>query len=401
MIIATLIVAIGLTTGAWAATTRGYRMSGVVVISLLALYTLIDVAALPIFVLSTILAYLGIMLVQERWLVYGRRLLFMAIVLGAVIPVLLYVLLNIGVGQSTEFRELEFLGSILPGIAAYNYYRVDSDRRLRELLASTGLLAGLLVVGVGMLVLWTRPPCITCTLFGTGAANYVTPLPLTTSSDVANLLGLQTSVGPPGVGSLGPVTSVVLLGLALTEQTRSRWGLRPAGVIALPLVVLFSLRLWWVVPLYLAVTVLSYAGIQVIHAWTLLYGRALLSISSVIGVLAATVMLVVLGLPSDLAVFFAGVLGGIGAYNLHIVPPRDRLANVAVSGGILVGLFAVARALIMPEPTGLATTVSWTHVVVSVMILAAASWAILDLERRQPSRREAQAWARTPEEVDQ
>jgi hypothetical protein len=193
---------------------------------------------------------------------------------------------------------------------------------------------------------------------------------------------------------------VILLGLALTEQTRSRWGLRPAGVIALPLVVLFSLRLWWVMPLYLAVTVLSYVGIQVIHAWTLLYGRALLSMSSVIGVLAATLILVVLGLPSDLAVFFAGLLGGVGAYNLHIVSPRDRPANAAVSGGILVGLFVVARALIIPDPTGLAATVSWIHVVVSVILLTAASWAILGLERRQPPKREARAWTLVPEEVD-
>lgn len=401
MIIATLVVAIGLTVGAWAATTRGYRLSGVVVISLLAVYTLIDVSALPVFVLSTVLAYVGILVIQDRWLVYGRRLLLIAIVLGAVVPLLIFALLNLGVGQSTEFREFEFLGSILPGIAAYNFYRVDSDRRPRELLASAGLLAGLVAVGATVLVLWANSPCITCSVFGTGAANYVTPLLLRSGTDVAILLGLQTSPGPIAVGSLGDVTAVVLLGLVLAEGSRSRWGLRPAGVIALPLIVLFALRLWWVLPLYVAVALVSYAGIKAINARTMLYGRALLSISSVIGVLTAAVVLGAFGLPSDLAVFFAGLLGGIGAYNFHVVPPRDRPANAAVTGGILVGLFVVARALIVPAPSGIATTVSVSHVLISGAVLAAAAWAVHDLNRRQPSRREAQAWTLAPEEIGQ
>lgn len=401
MIIATGIVAIGLTIGAWAATTRGYRLSGVVVISLLALYTLIDISALPIFVLSTVLAYGGILFVQDRWLVYGRRLLLIAIVLGAILPVLIFAFVTVGAGQSTAFRELEFLGSILPGIAAYNFYRVDDDRRYPELLASAGLFSGLVAVGVGVLVLWTSVPCITCLVFGTGAANYVTPLLLQRGSDVAILLGVETVTGPAGAGSLGQVTAVVLFGLGLAEGARSRWGLRPAGVIALPLVVLFSLRLWWVVPLYLAVAAISYAGIKGINAWTMLYGRALLSIGSVIGVIVATVLLGIFGLPSDLAVFFAGLLGGIAAYNHHVVTPADRPANVAVSAGILVVLFVVARALIPPAETGLATTVSPSHVLVGVVVLAAAAWAARSLERRQPSRRRARAWTLAPEEVDQ
>lgn len=63
MIVSALLVGIGLVVGAWAATTRGYRLGGVVVVSLLAVYTLLSFASLPIFVLSTAVAYLGIDLV--------------------------------------------------------------------------------------------------------------------------------------------------------------------------------------------------------------------------------------------------------------------------------------------------------------------------------------------------
>jgi hypothetical protein len=400
MIIATFIVACGLTVGAWAATTRGYRLSGVVVVSLLAIYTLVDVSALPVFVLSTLLAYVGILVVQERWLVYGRRLLLTAIVLGAVVPVAIYLVADVAFHHPAQFTEFEFLGSILPGIAAYNYHREDAERRLPELLASVGLFVGLSVVGVGSLVLWTTPPCTTCQLFGHSAARYVSPILLTGTSDVARLLGLQTVPGATSVGSVETVTVVVLLGLVVAELTRSRWGLRPTGVIALPLVVLFSLRVWWTVPLYVTVIVASYLIIQVVHAWTLLYGRALLSIASVFGVLVAATVLVVAGLTDGMAVFFAGLLGGIGAYNLHVIAPRERVTNAVVNFGIFVGLFGVARALIVPLPTGLATTVSWSHLLVGAVALGATAWVLVVLERPRPSAQELQTWTLGPEEVE-
>lgn len=400
MLITTFIVAIGLTAGAWAATSRGYRLSGVVVISLLAIYTLINFSAFPIFVLSIMIAYVGIVLLQERWLVYGRRLLFMAIILGAAVPVLIALLFDIWAFQNTQITELDFLGSILPGIAAYNYYRADPDRRLRELIASVGLFIVLVTVGVGSLVLWYTPPSISSQIFGHSVTRYFQPLLQTAGSDLAGLLGIEAFAGPPGVGSLGTVSAVVLLGLFLAELARSRWGLRPAGVIALPLIVLFSLRIWWVVPLYLGVSVLSYLFIQLLHTWSLLYGRALLSISGLFGVLIATVVIGALGLPGTLAVFFAGLLGGIGAYNLHIIAPRERVANAAVSAGIFVGLFVVARALIVPLPAGLTTTITWMHALVATIVMAAAALAILDLERTRPSRREFQEWTLAPEEVE-
>jgi hypothetical protein len=211
---------------------------------------------------------------------------------------------------------------------------------------------------------------------------------LAAGSDVAGVLGLPTSAAQQSVGSAVTVTFVATLGLAAAEFVRERWGLRPAGVIALALVALFALRAWWVVPLYLALVVVTYASIQVLHARTLLYGRALLSVSTVLGVLLAVPLMIAFWLTDALVVFFAGFLAGIGAYNQHLVAPGERAANVAVSAGIFVVLFAVARTLITPLPDGLGTPVSWLHVVVGVVILVAATRALVEIERVQSSIRE-------------
>lgn len=166
MIIAVLVVTIGLLVGAWAATTRGYRLSGVVVVSLLALYTLVDFVALPVFLVSGLLAYLAIGWIQDRWLLYGRPLLLAAIFVGALLPVLSVVILDALLSGSLAVRHMDYVGSILPGIAAYNFYRADPERRLPELIASVGLFVSLMTVGVVSVLLWQYPPRISYTLWG-------------------------------------------------------------------------------------------------------------------------------------------------------------------------------------------------------------------------------------------
>lgn len=387
MIVFTFIVAIGLLVGIWLASRWSLRLGGVVVVPLLAVYTFFNVTALPIFVLSTCIAYPGIRFIQDRWLLYGRSLLLTAILLGAIVPVVVFLVLDGVMGQSLAVSEVDFLGSILPGIAAYNFYRQEADRRVADVLASLGLLAVLIVVGVVALVGWERDPCWTCTLFGVAPDTYVTPVLLRMGSDAVDILGLPANPGQPVVGTLLLATLVIVLGLGFAEFTRFRWGLRPAGVIALPLVALFSLRAWWILPLYLVVLALAYAGTQAIHAATLVYGRALLSLAVIIGVVTALPMLVAFDFPYGLSVFFTAFLAGIGAYNFHVVPPRERRATLVVNAGIFAVLFAIARILIAPLPNGLARSVTSVHVAVWVAVILATAWTVYRLERLLPSNR--------------
>ena len=294
-------------------------------------------------------------------------------------------------GRSIVVREIDYLGSILPGIAAYNYYREDADRLLPEVVASAALFVGLLVAGVLSLLLWSRPPCTTCQLLGVSPADYAAPILLSPGSDVAGLFGMSTVAAPVSVGSLGAVTAVVLLGLIVGEVLRERWGLQPAGVIALPLVALFALRAWWVLPLYVGIGLLTFVAIGAVHRWTLLYGRALLSVATVLGVLLAVPALVGFGLTDNVAVFFAGLLGGIGAYNLHRVAPADRLAATTVNAGSFVAIFALARTLVAPRPGGLAESVGWGEVAIGALAVMAALWVLARYERARPSERALRA----------
>lgn len=387
MIVATLVVAVGLLAGIWIAYTRGLRLGGVVVVSLLAVYTLLNFAALPVFVLGALLAYVGIRVVQDRWLLYGRRLLIAAMLLGAVVPVVAFLFVEGFVGRSNAVHEVEFLGSILPGIAAYNFYRQDPERRVADALASAGLFVVLVVVGVAALGAWEGGTCWTCALFGVEPGEYVTPILLRMGSDAGAVLGLGLQPRQPVVGTLLTVAMVVVFGLILAEFVRFRWGLRPIGVVAVPLLVLFALRAWWILPMYLAILTMAYVGTRVIHAETLFYGRALLSFATVMGVLLALPVLVAFDLRYGLLVFFAGLLAGIGAYNFHVVPPRERRAALAVNAGLFVVVFGGARILVAPLPGGLAETVTLGHVVVVALVLGVAAWTILGLERLLPANR--------------
>lgn len=385
MLIATLLVVVGLLVGAWAATTRRLRLSGVVVVSLLAVYSLLSVATLPVFVLSTVLAYLGVQVVQDRWLLYGRRLLLTAIVLGAVVPVAAFLVLDLVAGRAPDVSEVEFLGSILPGIAAYNYYREDADRRRVDLVASIALFVGLVGVGALAFWLWATPPCTTCRLLGVAPADYVTPLFAVAGSDVAAAFGLPAGPTVEVVGSVWTVTLVVVSGLALAEFVRSRWGLRPVGVVSLPLLALFALRSWWVLPVYLGVAAVAAVVVHVIHHRTLLYGRALLSVAGVVGVVVTLPVTVALGLETGLAVFFTGLLAGIGAYNLHVAAPAERVDSVVVNMGLFTVVFALARVLITPLEMGLASTVTGGHLLAGALVLAITAWVVYDRERDLPS----------------
>lgn len=385
MIIGALLVTIGLMVGAWAATTRGYRLSGVVVVSLLALYTLVDFMALPVFIASGLLAYVAIGWIQDRWLLYGRPLLLTAVIVGAVLPALSVVFLDSLLGGSITVGHMDYIGSILPGIAAYNFYRADPDRRVPELLASAGLLVGLLAVGVVSVLLWHYPPRISYTLFGVTPADYTWPILLTNGADVATVFGFSTITGATIVGSIGAVAIVVLVGLAIGELMRDRWGLKPAGVIALPIVALFALRAWWMLPLYAGIFALSYVAIQAIHRFTLLYGRALLSIAAVLGVLLGIPAIVAFGLSDTVTVFFAGLIAGVGAYNLHSAAPADRPATVIVLPGVFVVIYAVARILVDPLPSGLAATVGVMDLALAGLAILAAVWVLAGYEQTRPA----------------
>ncbi len=119
------------------------RLSGVVVVPLLAIYTLFSAVTLPLFIVSTAVAVAVLAIITSRTLIHGRPLFLLALAAGAIVPLT-------GTLATTAFSlplELTFMGTILPGVAAYNYHRLDADTRFTDVAASGAVFVGLIFVG--------------------------------------------------------------------------------------------------------------------------------------------------------------------------------------------------------------------------------------------------------------
>lgn len=86
MIVAITLMVLGLLAGVVVVQYRAYRLSGVLVVPLLAVYALYNFATLPMFVLAFLVAYAALYAVERWTLLYGRALLLTGILIGAAVP---------------------------------------------------------------------------------------------------------------------------------------------------------------------------------------------------------------------------------------------------------------------------------------------------------------------------
>ncbi|MFB6267081.1 MAG: poly-gamma-glutamate biosynthesis protein PgsC/CapC, partial [Halodesulfurarchaeum sp.] len=152
MFVAVAVTALGVFTVGLITQLFGYRTGGTITIPVLAVYTLKNALMLPIFVLSTVLAYVGLWVAKRRTLIYGRDELLVAMTIGSGVPILL--LLAVWAFLPESLRAVVFIGSILPGLAAYNYHQIKPEFRRWDLLTTVVLLVSL--VGLGWLLVSPR-----------------------------------------------------------------------------------------------------------------------------------------------------------------------------------------------------------------------------------------------------
>lgn len=376
MLVATAIMILGLLGGIVATQLGGYRLGGVIVVPVFAVYLLRSFGTFPVFVLSVIAGYVAVTIVKRNLLLYGRPLFAVALISGAAVPILVFEFVALGFGPGVGIDGIEFVGSILPGIAAYNLHRLSVERRVMDAVWSLALLTFLVVVGIGLVIFVGLTPLREASA----------PLLLAPGSDIANGLGLAVDRGrEQAVTSRVTVLGLVTLGLVLSEVVRDRWGLRLAGVIVVPLLALFSLRNGWLLGLFVATSVFAYLAIRMIHWWTLLYGRVLLSMGIIVGMLTAASL--VPGFPAryGLMPFFTGILGGVTAYNLHVVPPVERRATVAATVGMYVVLLGLARVVVDPMQLGILQEVGGEYLVIGIAAVGWAVWEVWHVERIRPA----------------
>ncbi|WP_323171821.1 poly-gamma-glutamate biosynthesis protein PgsC/CapC [Natrialba sp. PRR66] len=373
MIVAAAITILGIAIGIGVTQYRGLRMGGVIVVPLLAVYSLYSFEALPLFLVTATLAYCLVGLIRRHTLIYGRQLLLVSLAAGALGPVTLALVFNRWAILGSTV-ELAFTGTILPGIAAYNYHKLDPEDRRLDLLVSAGLFVGLVAIAAAL---------VSPTL-ATQLRSSLTSILFTPASDIAQYRNAVAG-SVPTTTTIDRVWMLCLFlgGLVLSELAHARWGVRLGGLIAIPLLVALSIANAWTLGVFLAGVVVVYASITAINAITLIYGRVLLSLSVITamgyGVLVASVAPTTVGF----SLYFTVLLAGISAYNYHRVASAERLESVALAAALYALLLAGTRTFVEPRETGILTTVSAAEFAV---LLGAVLFGIYCMHRLETRR---------------
>lgn len=344
MIVAVTITAIGVFAVGLITQMFGYRTGGTIAIPVLAVYTLKNALMLPIFLISTAIAYVGLHVVKHRTLIYGRDELLVAMAIGSGVPLLL--LLGIWGFLPESLRSVVFIGSILPGLAAYNYHQIKPAYRTWDLLTTAVLLV--VLIGVG----WV----LVSPTFVDSIGGLTPPVLYSPTADIAVVKDVVIASQPDATILARPIAVLVfLLGVVLAERTRSRYGVR-TGLVAIALLSIYALANPWLLVLYLLVLGIAYLGLKITHYVTMLYGRVLISVATVTALLVVIPLTLSLPISRGLSAYFVAILAGVNAYSWHVTAPAQRVLFIPLQIGSFLVLLATTQLISHVRP-GLIPTV--------------------------------------------
>lgn len=329
MLVAIILAVIGILSVISITQVLGYRLGGVIVVPIMAVYTLKNFVMLPVFVVSALTAYVGLNYMKRKTMIYGRTELVASILIGSVLPVIgLFFIRSSGV----EFQNIFFIGSVLPGLAAYNYQHIKPQYRLKDLLTAVGLFLALLGIGWALI-----SPDLSRSI------GYLTPpILFSQTSDIAILRGAAVDLPPvPTIMDRMSTIAVFTVSLVLSEIVRAKYGIR-IGIVSMGMLAIFALANKWFVLIYLVNLLVAYFAIDRVQNATLLYGRNLIGL----GVLASLALTLpeVLMLPIVRgSAFFIGIIAGLNGYNLHVTPPAERKVFLPLQLSIFVPALVFAR----------------------------------------------------------
>lgn len=373
MLVAAFIMVVGIATVATVSHREGYRLGGVMTIPLLVIYTFREPLSPLIFAGGTAAAWGALWATREYTLNYGRRVFLVAVLAGAFATVLsAYV---VALGTPLPFDDAEIVASIFPGVAAYNLMRLDADDRAVDVCLMVAVFVALVLVGVVGLFYFEGRPMPT------------PPVLALPTSDLVTWLGIE----PRGsvVTKLTPnwlAIALLVTDVAIYEGVRKRYDIRLAGIIVIPLLAVFSVRLKHTFALFAVGATVVFVLLSSIHWLSLLYGRVLLGLSLVFG----SVYVLLIGLFTTTAIpgltlFFLGLFVGVAAYNLHRVSPRNRPATLRLSAGLFVVFYAVLVVFVEIPPTGLFAEHHLAYGLIGASALCLGGVELYRLEHSRPS----------------
>lgn len=338
MLVAATVTALGVFSVGLITQLFGYRTGGTIAIPVLAVYTLKNVLMLPIFLISTLTAYVGLYVVKHRTLIYGRDELLVAMAIGSGVPLVLLVAVWGVLPES--LRSVVFIGSILPGLAAYNYHQIKPEYRKWDLLTTTLLLAALIAIGWALI----RPE-LAATL-----GTLTPPVLYSSTADAAVFKNAVVAEELDPTILARPIAVVVfLIGVLLAERIRSRYGVR-TGLVAMALLSIYALANTWLLVLYLTVLIIAYLALKAVHYVTLLYGRVLISVATVTALVAVVPLALAFPITRGLSAYFVAILAGVNAYSWHVTAPAQRILFVPLQIGAFLLLLATTQLISLVRP---------------------------------------------------
>jgi len=377
MWIATLITVVGVMCVAVITQFKGYRLGGVITVPVMVVYTLREFLMLFVFPISILVAYIGLWMLKKRTLMYGRNLLVATIVMGSIIPTAAFLLL---VGFGADLGVIQFIGSILPGLAAYNYQEIDPDYRKKDLLVSGVLFVLLFVAGWLLVTPWIAER------FGT----LTPPLLFFPTSDVAVYKGAAGYGGTVGVVEADPIilsrtytVGIFAGGLTATEVIRRRFGVR-IGVVAPVLIAIYAIASYWLPIMYVMMLFMMFLFIQGVNKFTLRYGRVLLGMSIALGMVVGLVLTFIFPIERGPSAFFVAIIATVSAYNAHVSAPIERRLVFPLQLAIFAPTVVVVRYLTEPLPRGVPKELT-SPIVVGAVVVALVCLAFAEAYTvRQP-----------------
>lgn len=309
--------------------------------------------ALSAVLAGVLVAYVCLIALESRTLLFGRRLRAITAVAGATVP-LAIVAAGAVLGRVPSHPEVWLAGSVVPGVLAYDLRRQSLDRRTVTAVAGTAALLAFVLVGVLSQALLGEAP-----------------------GDLLSVGSAAPTVGVP----LGALAGLVLGGLAAGVLLRWRYGLHVAP-LSVPLVAVWTLESV-VVPLtYVAALAVVWFAAPTLRSRG--GGRRAAAAGGFVGALLSAAVFVAGGasvlVTGGLAVLLAGVLGAEDARLLRGHAGRDRTHAVAVA--------ASTYALLLLGG-GVASTagaaVSRASLVAATTALAVIALVVAQRERARPS----------------
>ncbi|WP_435194387.1 poly-gamma-glutamate biosynthesis protein PgsC/CapC [Natronomonas sp. EA1] len=372
MLVAALLLALGFLGVSYVTQTRGLRLGGTIVVPMVALYSLKNFVALPVFLVSTALAYAALWAAKEYTLVYGRQEFMIALLSGSLLPLGILFLGEQAGTTLFDARLALFLGSILPGLAAYNLQQIKPGYRRQDAGYAIALYLGLVTVGALLVGPRLAP------MLGTH-----TPLVLfSATSDIAVLRGAVVG------GELYPVivtrslaVGLLLVSLLVAEWGRARFGVR-AGVVTMGLLAVYATASRWLVLLFLICFLVASFTIALIHTTTLFYGRVLVGLAGTMTAIVVIPLALTLPIVRGLSALIVAVLAAAAAYNSHVTPPYERRMRVPLALIVFTSIFLLARFIGNPYDRGLfadVATLPWIALLTLVIVVG----SLLLLERFQ------------------